>query len=105
MLMKFLSAVRRAAGDQLSGDVVHLYQSQRKATRRLMHEAMQLLTKSDLENAAKALGMWRRGVIVLDDEDQLQDWPKLGARQRSAVTALVIRCCLDAGSADRMGYA
>lgn len=233
MLTKFFGTGRLEASRSSTSGVVQLYQSQRSATRRLMHEAMQLLTKNDLEQSAKALGLWRRGVVVLDHEDlsgvvmnyallevrheglttverfradrslydsddaatvdllcgaqfrllevrrpagdacleatdqltgkggtlvdmnlgktggaglvvathvwdladdywmttgasvayskaaeqlvarrirsicrcKLADWPKLGPRQRSAVTALVTRCCLDTGSADRMRYA
>jgi hypothetical protein len=233
MLTQFFGAGRRAADSSSADGIVQLYQSQRGATRRLMHEAMQLLTKNDLEQSAKALGLWRRGVVVLDHEDlsgvmmnyalleirheglttverfradhslydpdeaatvdllcraqfrllainrlagnacleatdqltcqsgtlvdmnlgktgaagivlathvwdladgywmttgasvayskaaeqlvarrirsicrcKLTDWPKLGPRQRSAVTALVTRCSIDAGSAERLHYA
>jgi hypothetical protein len=232
MLKELFGAVRGAASRPPSSDVLRLYQSQREATRRLMHEAMQLLMKSDFQKAAQALGMWRRGIIVFDNEDmscvmmnyallelrregrtaverfradrslydaddsavvdllcnaqfrlltfrrragdgccemidrltgnngvlvdfgiakscpvgtsvathvwklgegfwmstgaglpfseaaeqllsrrirgicrcKLEDWPKLGVRQRTAVTALTIRCCLDSGGGDRMRY-
>lgn len=68
MLTNPFRGVRDAAGPA-SRDVVRLYLNQRKATRRLMHDAMQLFTKSDLEQAAKALGLWQRGAIVLEHED------------------------------------
>lgn len=233
MLTKFFGAGRREASSSPPSGIVQLYQSQRSVTRRVLHEAMPLLTKNDLEQSAKALGMWRRGVVVLDHEDlsgvmmnyallevrhgglttverfradrslydpddaatvdllcraqfrllevhrpagnacleaidqltgeggtlvdinfgktgraglvlathvwgladgywmttgasvayseaaaqlvarriggicrcKLADWPKLGPRQRSAVIALVTRCCIDAGSAERLRYA
>lgn len=69
MLTKFFGTGRLAAGGSSPSGIIQLYQSQRSATRRLMHEAMQLLTKNDLEQSAKALGLWRRGVIVLDHEE------------------------------------
>lgn len=233
MLAKFFRTGRLEASSSSPSGIVQRYQRQRRVTRRLMHEAMQLLTKNDLEQSAKALGLWRRGVVVLDHEDlsgvmmnyallevrhrglttverfradrslydpdeaatvdllcrsqfrllevhrragkacleatdqltgkggtlvdvnfgktgraglvlathvwdladdywmttgasvayseaaeqlvarrihsichcKLVDWPKLGPRQRSAVTALLIRSCLDAGSAERLRYA
>lgn len=233
MLTKFFGTGRLEASDSSPSGIVQLYENQRSVTRRLMHEAMQLLTKYDLEQSAKALGLWRRGVVVFNHEDfssvmmnyalleirqqelstverfradrtlydpddaatvdllcraqfrilaidrpagkaclqvtdqltgkggtlvdinfgktgcaglvlathvweladdywmttgaavvysksaeqlvarrirsicrcNLADWPKLGPRQRSTVTALVTRCCLDCGSGDRLRYA
>lgn len=51
-----------------SDDLVARYRSLREQTRKFADQALELLSKADIENAAKSLGMFHRGTIVFDSE-------------------------------------